>query len=229
VVYPHTSTITSMKRILFSAACLGLLSLGSCNSSSDTTSTSADTADTAVGSAPTDNNAGAMDSTAGGMGDTTAAGAGAMADPSGPTAPHSDDPTFMKSAAHSDQNEIQLSKLVLEKGATGMAKTHADMMITDHTKSTADLKAIATKKNVTLPTDMDAEHKAIAEQMRKLSGKDLEKKFMEQMVTDHQKTLNTMAAHKAMTQDTDLQTFITKTTPVIEKHLTMSKDHNGMM
>lgn len=217
-----------MKRILFSAACLSLLSLGGCNSS-DTSSTSADTADTAVGSAPTNNEG--MDSTAGAMTDTAAAGAGAgaMADPNGPTAPHTDDPTFMKSAAHSDQNEIQLSKLVLEKGATGMAKTHADMMITDHTKSTADLKAIATKKNVTLPTDMDAEHKAIADQMRKLSGKELEKKFMDQMVTDHQKTLNTMAAHKAMTQDTDLQTFITKTTPVIEKHLTMSKDHNGMM
>lgn len=165
-------------------------------------------------------------------GDTASAGAAggaAMADPSGPTAPHTDDPTFMKSAAHSDQNEMQLSKLVLEKGATGMAKTHADMMITDHTNSTANLKAIAQKKNVTLPTDMDAEHKAIAEQMRKLSGKELEKKFMDQMVIDHQKTLNTMAAHKAMTKDTDLQTFITKTTPVIEKHLTMSKEHSGMM
>jgi putative membrane protein len=215
-----------MKRFLFSAACLSTLFLGACGNTNDSATA---TADTAVGSAPTNNDA--MDSTAGTMTDTAAAGAGAgaMADPNGPTAPHTDDPTFMKSAAHSDQNEIQLSKLVLEKGATGMAKTHADMMITDHTKSTADLKAIATKKNVTLPTDMDAEHKAIADQMRKLSGKELEKKFMDQMVTDHQKTLNTMAAHKAMTQDTDLQTFITKTTPVIEKHLTMSKDHNGMM
>jgi putative membrane protein len=220
-----------MKRFLFSASCLGLLALSSCSQSSDT---NASGADSATGSAPTNTEAGAMDSSAtGGMsGDTASAGAaggGAMADPSGPTAPHSDDPTFMTSAAHSDQNEMQLSKLVLEKGATGMAKTHADMMITDHTNSTADLKAIAQKKNVKLPTDMDAEHKAIAEQMRKLSGKELEKKFMDQMVIDHQKTLNTMAAHKAMTKDTDLQTFITKTTPVIEKHLTMSKEHSGMM
>ncbi|HEX8425847.1 DUF4142 domain-containing protein [Hymenobacter sp.] len=218
-----------MKRFFFSASCLGLLALGACSQSADTSST---TTDTATGSAPT--NTDGMDSTATGAmgGDTaaaSAAGGGAMADPSGPTAPHTDDPTFMKSAAHSDQNEMQLSKLVLEKGATGMAKTHADMMITDHTNSTADLKAIAQKKSVTLPTDMDAEHKAIAEQMRKLSGKELEKKFMDQMVVDHQKTLNTMAAHQKMTKDTDLQTFITKTTPVIEKHLTMSKEHSGMM
>jgi putative membrane protein len=144
------------------------------------------------------------------------------------TMPHKDDPEFMKSAAHSDQNEIQLSRLVLEKGVTGMAKDHANMMITDHTKSTAELKAIATKKKVTLPTDMDAEHKAIAAQMRTLSGPQLEQRFLQQMVTDHQKTLNTMTAHKTMTQDTDLQGFITKTTPVIQKHLDTSKQHANM-
>jgi putative membrane protein len=217
-----------MKRFLFSASCIGLLALGSCSQSAETTAAEGDTA---TGSAPTNTEAGAMDST-GMSGDTASAnatGGGAMADPNGPTAPHSDDPTFMMSAAHSDQNEIQLSKLALKKGATGMAQQHANMMITDHTKSTADLKAIAQKKSVTLPTDMDAEHKTIAAEMEKLSGKELEKKFMDQMVVDHQKTMNTMAAHQKMTKDTDLQTFITKTTPVIEKHLNMSKEHAGMM
>ncbi|MBC8082267.1 MAG: DUF4142 domain-containing protein [Hymenobacter sp.] len=222
-----------MKRLLFRAACLGLLTLGACSQSADTTaSADADAstaADATAGSAPIDSDAGTMDPTVAGRVADSTAGAGAMADPSGPTAPHTDDPTFMMSAAHSDQNEVQLSKLVLEKGATGMARTHADMMITDHTSSTANLKAIAQKKSVQLPTDMDAEHKAIAEQMRKLSGKELEKKFMDQMVLDHQKTLNTMAAHQKMTQDPDLQTFITKTTPVVEKHLAMSKEHAGMM
>lgn len=164
-------------------------------------------------------------------GDTAmnAAGGAAMADPNGPTAPHKDDPEFMKSAAHSDQNEIQLSKLALDKGVTGMAKEHANQMITDHTKSTAELKPIAQKKNVTLPTDMDAEHKAIAAEMQKLSGADLEKRYMEQMTLDHQKTANTMAAHQKMTQDTDLQGFISKTLPVVESHLSMFKQHSGSM
>ncbi|UOR04636.1 DUF4142 domain-containing protein [Hymenobacter aerilatus] len=143
------------------------------------------------------------------------------------TAPHATDEEFMKSAAHSDQNEIQLSKLVLEKGVTGMAKDHANQMVTDHTKSTTDLKAIAQKKNVTLPTDMDAAHKAIATTMGKLSGKDLETQYMQQMVLDHQKTLNTMQAHDKMTQDADLKGFISKTSPVVQSHLTMFKQHAG--
>jgi putative membrane protein len=169
-----------------------------------------------------------------GMGDTATDRTAPMgmngnsADPNGPTAPHKDDPEFMKSAAHSDQNEIQLSKLVLAKGVTGMAKDHANMMIKDHTASTAQLKPIAQKKGVTLPTDMDAEHKAIAEKMQTLSGKELEQQYMQQMVLDHQKTLNTMKAHDAMTQDADLKGFIAKVTPVVQAHLDMFQKHGDM-
>lgn len=148
---------------------------------------------------------------------------------SGSTAPHATDAEFMMSAAHSDQNEIQLSKLVLDKGATGMVKDHANKMLTDHTKSTADLKPIAQKQNVMLPTDMDAEHKAIAADMQKLSGKELETKYMSQMEADHQKTANTMQAHQKMTQDADLQGFIAKTLPVVQGHLAMFRQHAGPM
>jgi len=225
--------LAAASALLFASAC----SSGSETATSDTANATSEASGTTAGDMSADNMAGsattdsaAADAMATSTGTAPAAAAApAAADPNGPTAPHSTDPEFMKSAAHSDQNEIQLSKLALEKGATGMAKTHAEMMIKDHTKSTADLKAIALQKKVTLPTDMDAEHKAIAEQMRKLSGKELEKKFMDQMVLDHQKTLNTMAAHQTMTKDADLQGFITKTTPVIVNHLTMSKDHAGMM
>jgi putative membrane protein len=157
-------------------------------------------------------------------------GTAGKADPNGPTAPHADDKEFMMSAAHSDQNEIQFSKMALAKGVTGMTKTFAEKMIADHTKSTADLKPIAAKAGVTLPTDMDADHKAMAPEMEKLSGKAFEDKYNKQMVADHQKTANTMAAHQTMTKNTDLQGFITKTLPVVESHLGMaSQDANMKM
>ena len=155
-----------------------------------------------------------------------AAGMG-KADPNGPTAPHKDDPEFMKTAAHSDQNEIQQSKMALAKGVTGAAREMANTMIADHTKSTAALKVIAGKKGVTLPTDMDAEHKALMPAMQKLSGKAFEEKYMAQTVVDHQRTANTMAAHEKMTQDADLKDFIGKTLPVVEQHLQMG--HKGHM
>jgi putative membrane protein len=177
--------------------------------------------------------AGADTTGAGSMSDSSAmggsmSGGAAMGDPNGPTGPHKDDNEFMMTAAHSDQNEIQQSKMALAKGVTGMAKEMADKMIADHTKSTADLKAIAAKKGVTLPTDMDAEHKAMAPAMEKLSGKEFETKYLAQMQVDHQKTANTMRAHEKMTQDADLKAFIGKTVPVVEQHLSMAKQGSDM-
>lgn len=197
-----------MKKLLLPALCCAVLLGGTVACTDNKTAETTDTATTET------TDAGAMPA------DTGSSMASAMpADTA--TAPHANDQQFMESAAHSDQNEIQLSQLVLDKGVTGMAKDHANMMIKDHTKSTADLKPIAQKKGVQLPTDMDAEHKAIAEQMKTLSGKDLEQKYMQQMVMDHQKTLNTMKAHSTMTQDADLQGFIGKVTPVVQGHLDM--------
>jgi putative membrane protein len=155
-------------------------------------------------------------------------GGTAKADPKGPTAPHADDKEFMMSAAHSDQNEIQLSKMALTKGVSADAKALANQMIADHTKSTGNLKPIAAKAGVTLPTDMDAEHKALAPTMAKLTGKEFETKYLAQMVTDHQKTANTLAAHKTMTKNTALSGWITTTLPVVEQHLSMSQKDSSM-
>lgn len=205
------------------AACL--LTLSSCGSNTDTTTTNSTTTPSATDSMAT--------AAAPAMGDSSKmamqapAGTG-KADPNGPTGPHADDKEFMMTAAHSDQNEIQQSKMALAKGVTGAAKEMANKMIADHTKSTADLKQIAAKKGVTLPTDMDADHKAMAPAMEKLSGQAFEQQYIKQMVADHQKTANTMAAHQTMTKDPAIQGFITKTLPVVESHLQMAESDANM-
>ena len=227
--------LTLMKRAFLPLLASGLLALTSCgdanktvdNAGADTNmaNNSADRGDTAVvirnDSAATDGNMAAG-------GNTGADGNMAMGDANGPTAPHATDKEFMQSAAHSDQNEIQQSKMALAKGVTGMAKEMANKMIADHTKSTADLKKIAAKKGITLPTDMDAEHKALKPAMEKLSGKDLEAKYLAQMQADHQKTANTLMAHEKMTKDADLKAFIGKTLPVVQQHLGMAQKGNNM-
>ncbi|MDO7874503.1 DUF4142 domain-containing protein [Hymenobacter sp. ASUV-10] len=211
-----------MKRFLLPLSAAVLVSLASCGDNTRDTTTADNTAADTTMTAPAGDHTG-MD-----MADSTGAAATGMGDPNGPTAPHATDEEFMKSAAHSDQNEIQQSKMALAKGVTGMVKEHAEKMIADHTKSTADLKVIAAKKGVALPADMDAEHKAMAPEMEKLSGKAFEDKYMAQMVTDHQKTANTMMAHEKMTQDADLKGFIGKTLPVVQQHLANSQKHAGM-
>lgn len=214
-----------MKRTFLPLLATGLLALTACGDNKPATTENGGATPGAM-SATGPDSAMANQSAAG----AEAPGGMAMGDPNGHTAPHKDDKEFMMSAAHSDQNEIQQSKMALAKGVTGMAKEMADKMIADHSKSTADLKKIAAKKGITLPADMDAEHKAMAPAMQKLTGKDFEQKYMAQMVADHQKTANTMMAHEKMTQDADLKAFIGKTLPVVQQHLGMAqKDQNMKM
>ncbi|HET9504382.1 MAG TPA: DUF4142 domain-containing protein [Hymenobacter sp.] len=219
-----------MKRLTLSLFAASLLALGACSTTDTNTGDTSATGSTTPEASATDSASMTAGTDAAGMGAMASADAPAAPDPNGPTAPHADDADFMKSAAHSDQNEIQLSKMALAKGVSGEAKTLADKMIADHTKSTAALKPIAASAKVTLPTDMDAEHKALAPTMEKLSGKEFETKYLAQMVTDHQKTANTLAAHKAMTKNTALSGWIDTTLPVVVEHLNMShKDSNMKM
>ena len=217
----HKPFFNQMKTALLPLLATGLFALASCGDANKSTTETTSASDTAV---VTDTAANDV------IEETNAmpANGAAMGDANGPTAPHKDDKEFMMSAAHSDQNEIQQSKMALAKGVTGMAKEMANKMIADHSKSTADLKKIAAKKGITLPTDMDAEHKAMAPAMKKLSGKDFEQKYMAQMVADHQKTANTLMAHEKMTKDADLKAFIGKTLPVVQQHLGMAQKDAGM-
>jgi putative membrane protein len=75
---------------------------------------------------------------------------------------------------------------------------------------------------------MDSEHKAMFPIVANMSLKEFETKYMQTMVTDHQKTANTMMAHEKMTKDPDLKAFIAKTLPVVQKHLANSQKHANM-
>lgn len=54
------------------------------------------------------------------------------------------------------------------------------------------------------------------------------KKVAQQMVTNHQKSANTMMAHEKMTQDADLKAFISKTLPIVQQHLSMAQKSSDM-
>jgi|GEM_PF-964790 len=225
-----------MKRIFLPLLATGLLSLASCGDANkansaegDTTGTSATGGDSVSTTMPGGSANGSTDHSSMAGADSTAMGdANVPAGMHEVIAPHKDDKEFMTSAAYADQNEIQQSKMALAKGVTGQAKDMANKMIADHSQSTAELQKLAAKKGVTLPTEMDEEHKALKPQLEKLSGEAFEQMYMAQMVVDHQRTANTMMAHEKMTKDADVKAFIAKTLPVVQMHIGMTKKKTDM-
>ena len=49
-------------------------------------------------------------------------------------------------------------------------KDFGAMMVDDHGKAGEDLKAVAAKLDVTLPSELDAEHKATVDRLTELTG-----------------------------------------------------------
>ncbi|MFD1467944.1 DUF4142 domain-containing protein [Hymenobacter caeli] len=204
-----------MKRLLLPALAAGLFAVGSCGSGDKASTASTDQPATTP---PAENSVPPVASNT----DT------AMAKPAAaPMAPVTD-AEFITKVDEGGHNEMGLSKIVLTKSPSAAVKAYATKMIADHTKAGAELTPIAKAHGVKLKGMMDAEHQTIREAMLKMSGPDLEKKYMDQMVTDHDKTVALFQSEIANGKQADTKAFASKTLPTIQQHDSMAKTDDKM-
>ncbi len=207
-----------MKRLILPALAAGLFAFSGCSSNANKT-----TADQPATTPPAENSAPPMANTADTAMNHAAAGTDAMA-----AMPPMSDAAFMAKADEGGHNEMGLSKVVLMKNPSAAVKAYANKMVADHTKAGNELMPIAKKHGVKLKGMMDAEHQTIREQLMKMSGTGLEKKYMDQMVTDHEKTVALFKSEIANGKEGDVKGFASKTLPVIEQHTDMAKKGDNM-
>jgi putative membrane protein len=135
----------------------------------------------------------------------------------------------MTEAAKGGMAEVQLSTLATTKAQNADVKKFAQQMIQDHTNANAELKQLAGKKNVTLPTDLDAEHKALKDKLSGLSGAEFDKEYVNAMVADHEKSVNLFKTQADGGTDAEAKAFAAKTLPKLQGHLDMVKGMQGKM
>lgn len=89
------------------------------------------------------------------------------------------DEKAVKDMAQANINEIAAAKLALSKAQSSDVKAFAQQMVEDHGAALTKVQAVAQQKGVTLPTEPDASHKAIAAKLEKQSGNAFDKMYME--------------------------------------------------
>src|SRR5882672_514887 len=99
---------------------------------------------------------------------------------------NSDSTKFSSAAAQGGLTEVELGRLAVQRGSNPAVKSFGQRMIEDHSRANDELKAIATKKSITLPPDMNSDQKATMDKLSKLSGADFDKEYMSDMVKDHE-------------------------------------------
>jgi putative membrane protein len=70
--------------------------------------------------------------------------------------------SFVEEAAMGGKAEVELGALAEKRAANPKVKQFGKRMVTDHSKANAELKRLATKKGVTLPSDIGPSTKRCA-------------------------------------------------------------------
>jgi putative membrane protein len=129
------------------------------------------------------------------------------------------DRTFIEKAASGGMAEVKLGKLAVEKGTSPTVKQFGQKMVDDHSKANDELKTIAAKKNVPMPTDLDSKHVVVYDKLAKLSGADFDKAYIDAMVKDHDEDVQEFKKATTTTGlDPEVKAWAQKTLGVIEQH-----------
>src|SRR5947209_15414177 len=131
------------------------------------------------------------------------------------------DKKFAMMVAQTDLAEIQVGNLALQKSTDPQVKQIAQKLVDDHTKTSTAMKEIAAKKGMTVPTETDARHKALATKLEAESGKDFDKDFVAANSKDHHKVVQAFEKESTKGQDPDIKQFATQFLPAIQEHTTM--------
>lgn len=161
-------------------------------------------------SATTDLNAVATNDT--GMTDTMATNDTAMAPATAAE--------FAAAAGAADLFEIESSKLAQGQASSAEVKSFAAMLVQDHTKSTAELKTIASKEKVTLsPPALRPDMQSKIDALKSAKGEAFDTLYLSQQVPAHEEALKLHQGYAASGDNESLKAFASKTSTVVSKHL----------
>jgi len=131
---------------------------------------------------------------------------------------------FAQNAAASDMFEIASSKVALQRSHNPRIKAFATMMVADHTKTTAALKAAVAKSGQDLmPASMPDDKQAQLQDLQTVAAANFDKKYMDDQVNGHQAALDLMSRYANDGRVPALQDVAKKTGPLVQTHLDKAK------
>jgi len=134
------------------------------------------------------------------------------------------DSAFVREAAIGGMAEVELGQLGVKNASSADVKQFAQRMVDDHSKANDELKSLASQKNVTLPTALDAKHKAVHDKLAKLQGAAFDSAYMADMVKDHDADVAAFQREAKSGKDADVKAWAAKTLPTLQEHQKQAKD-----
>jgi putative membrane protein len=131
---------------------------------------------------------------------------------------------FMTQAAESGTAEVELSRIAQSNAQNPAVKNFDQMMIADHSKANDELRSLASKKGVTIPTALNAEHQSAMQRLQGLKGSEFDAEYIKIMVQDHEKAVGLFQAQAQNGNDADAKSWAAQTLPKLQEHLQKARE-----
>ena len=127
---------------------------------------------------------------------------------------------YVMAAGASDLYEITSSQVLLETTQDPKLRAFAQMMITDHTKSTADVKAAAARSRVkAMPPQLTPLQQELVTELRAEQGTARDAAYVAQQKASHGQALNVQKAYAIDGTAPALKATAATVVPVVEHHI----------
>jgi putative membrane protein len=134
-----------------------------------------------------------------------------------------DDSDYIVKAVAVDQKEIALAKLAQTKSTNADVKAFAKQIEEAHAKSEADIKALAAKKNITVPAALSDNAQDKYADLNDKSGADFDKAYADAVVDGHQKFIEKLEKAADKAKDPDIKLWAANALPGLREHLEHAK------
>lgn len=134
------------------------------------------------------------------------------------------DKKFLADASQGSYDEIQLGKLAEQKAENPDVKAFGQRMVTDHTRLNEKMKPYADDWGLSAPTALSSDAQKEYNKLEGMSGKDFDKEYMSDMVSDHSKDLDAFTKEVKDTKDAKFRTSVEQGKSVVAAHKNMAYD-----
>jgi len=133
------------------------------------------------------------------------------------------DAEFMVNTAGQGMLEMELSKLAQQKASTPAVKAFATQLVQQHGEMSNNLKSVADRKSIVLPTGLGNDQQEQVQKLDGLSGTAFDKQYVEAIVDAHQDDVDNFDDMSDDAYDGDIRGFAAKYLPVLKDHLDKAK------
>ena len=140
-------------------------------------------------------------------------------------APKTED--FIKEAAMSDMLEIEAAKIAEQKG-NATEKSFAAQMVTDHTKTSTELKGLVPPDlSSAIPTSLDDSSQKKLDKLKDTQASDFASQYDPMQVSAHEDAVSLFERYAKGGDNAKLKDWAGKTLPVLQHHLQMAQQLNN--